>query len=85
MPPAPPEQALHDALRRAFERHRRVCTARLEPSGDVVVMFYEHLRGLWRVEREGFAYHPGRDAPSTYRCATITEATQFTLEAVCRG
>lgn len=85
MPPAPPEQALHDALRRAFERHRRICTVRLEPNGDVVVMFYEHLRGLWRAERAGFAYHPGRDVASTYRCETITEATQFTLEAVCRS
>jgi hypothetical protein len=48
-------------------------------------MFYEHLRGLWRVEHDGFSYYPGRDAPSTYRCATITEATQFTLDAVCRS
>jgi hypothetical protein len=85
MSPAPPEQALHDALHRAFERNQRVCSVRLDPNGDVLVMFYEHLRGLWRVEHDGFSYYPGRDAPSTYRCATITEATQFTLDAVCRS
>jgi hypothetical protein len=78
-----PDRALHKALESAFAAAGRRCTAHQEASGEVVITFLSHVRGVWRHDGARYGFTPPGYTEPTFTCTTEVEVVRHSLDVIC--
>lgn len=73
---------LKDILEAQSALKDRGFTSSCGPTGAVVVDRWHHVRGVWHFHVHSYFWTPAGYGEPTYRCSTLEEALDYTLDAI---
>lgn len=76
---------LREALEAESSLKERGFASSCGPTGGVVVDRWNHVRGVWHFHGHSFFWTPAGYGEPTYRCSTLLEALEYTLETISRA